>query len=90
MPAANSMHTQLERLNKGLASAPPMRIRPAGETASKIQNNSTMFMLAMKNQSRFSVSHKRMVTNVDAATSGKVSVKAINSMIVTLLIKKTG
>ena len=47
-------------------------------------------MLAMKNQSRFSVSQWRMVTKTDAAISGSARVKAMNSTIVTLLIRNTG
>ena len=52
--------------------------------------DSTRFMLAMKNQSRFSVSQWRMVTKTDAAISGSARVKAMNSTIVTLLIRNTG
>ena len=90
MPAANNMHIQLRRLKVGLACSPPIRMRPTGDAAMKIQNSSTKFMLAMKNQSRFSVNHSRMVTKDVAARSGKVNVKTMNRMIVTLLIKNTG
>ena len=90
MPAANSIanHDRVE--NSGLASAPPSRILPTGNTISARQNSTKILALTMNSQSKYSIAQSLAPFSDCCAMSGKIKVPTTNATINSALIKNTG